>query len=69
VCSRHHRAYRPEAEGQLSLPHHEFGFDVIALIGTLRLREHRRVPENHANLRERGLLINERSVTNLVSIR
>src|SRR5687768_12910094 len=35
-CSRYHRPYRPEAEGALALPHHEFGLDVIALIGALR---------------------------------
>lgn len=66
ACGRHHRAYRPEAEGQLTLPHHEFGLDVIALIGSLRHREHRSVPEIHVILRERGLLISERSVTNLL---
>lgn len=66
ACARHHRAYRPEAEGQLTLPHHEFGLDVIALIGTLRHREHRSVPEIHAALRERGLMISERTVTNLL---
>ncbi|BAI74752.1 transposase (plasmid) [Azospirillum sp. B510] len=66
ACARHHRAYRPEAEGQLTLPHHEFGLDVIALIGSLRHREHRSVPEIHVTLRERGLLISERSVTNLL---
>lgn len=65
-CSRHHRPYRPEAEGRLALPHHEFGLDVIALIGALRHRSHRSVPEIHAALTERGLLICERSVTNLL---
>lgn len=65
-CSRHHCPVRPEAEGAMALPHHEFGLDVIALVGALRHREHRSVPEIHAALRERGLLLCERSVTNLL---
>ncbi len=45
ACVRHYRPYRPEAEGALVLPQHEFGLDVIALIGALRYREHRRGPQ------------------------
>jgi hypothetical protein len=66
ACARRHRPYRPEAEGAVALPHHEFGLDVIALIGALRHRAHRSVPEIHAALCERGLMISERSVTNLL---
>jgi hypothetical protein len=65
-CARFHVPYRPEAEGALALPQHEFGLDVIALVGLLRHREHRSVPEIHAALRERGVAIAERSVTNLL---
>jgi hypothetical protein len=65
-CPRFHVPYRPEAEGALALPQHEFGLDVIALIGLLRHREHRSVPEIHAALRARGVEIAERSVTNLL---
>src|SRR5215203_7200925 len=65
-CPRFHAPYRPEAEGALALPRHEFGLDVIALVGLLRHREHRSVPEIHAALRGRGLDIAERSVTNLL---
>ena len=65
-CTRHHRPYRPEAEGAIALPQHEFGLDVIALVGALRHREHRSVPEIHAALRGRGMAIAERSVTNLL---
>lgn len=39
---------------------------MIALVGVLRHREHRSVPEIHALLRRRGLKIAERSVTNLL---
>jgi hypothetical protein len=65
-CPRFHAPYRPEAEGALALPQHEFGLDVIALVGVLRHRDHRSVPEIHAALRERGIDIAERSVTNLL---
>ena len=65
-CPRHHIPYRPEAEGAIALPQHEFGLDVIALIGGLRHREHRSVPEIHTALRGRGVVIAERSVTNLL---
>jgi len=65
-CSRHRRPYRPEAEGALALPHHEFGLDVIATIGALRYAEHKSVPEIHRALRERGVDIAQRSVTGLL---
>ncbi len=65
-CSRLHLPYRPEAEGAIALAQHEFGLDVIALVGTLRHRDHRSVPEIHTGLRARGVEIAERSVTNLL---
>ena len=65
-CRRFRVPYRPEAECALALPQHEFGLDVIALVGLLRHREHRSLPEIHAVLRERGIDIAERSVTNLL---
>src|SRR5690349_15105567 len=65
-CPRHHIPYRPEAEGAIALPQHEFGLDVIALVGGLRHREPRSVPEIHTALRGRGVAIAERSVTNLL---
>lgn len=65
-CPRYHRPYRPEAEGAVALPQHEFGLDVVALVGVLRHRDHRSVPEIHVALRQRGVDIAERSVTNLL---
>jgi hypothetical protein len=65
-CARRHRPYRPEAEAALALPQHEFGLDVIALVGALRHREHRSVPEIHRALRDRGVAVCERTVTNLL---
>jgi hypothetical protein len=66
ACPLHHQPYRPEEEGAIAVPHGEFGLDLIALVGTLRFAQHRTVPEIHAALRERGILIAQRSVTNLV---
>jgi hypothetical protein len=65
-CSRYHRPYRPEAESLVALPHHEFGLDVLALVGRLRHAEHRSVPEIHHELTRRGVAIALRSVTNLL---
>jgi transposase-like protein len=66
ACPRYRRPYRPEGEGALALPQHEFGLDVIALAGALRYREHRSVPEIHRALRDRGVAVCERTVTNLL---
>src|SRR3954447_19609191 len=65
-CSRFHVPYRPEAASALALPQQEFRLDVIGLVGLLPHRDHRSVPEIHATLRERGVGIAERSVTNLL---
>jgi hypothetical protein len=65
-CPRYRKPYRPEAEGCYALPQHEFGLDVIALVGNLRYREHRSITEIHQTLRHRGLDIAERTVTNLL---
>jgi hypothetical protein len=65
-CARRHVPYRPESEGTIALPQHAFGLDVIALVGVLRYRQHQSVPEIHRALRERGVAICERTVTNLL---
>jgi hypothetical protein len=66
ACVAYKKPYRPEAEGRFALPRHEFGLDVIALVGRLRYAEHRSVPEIRAHLVGRGLRISERTVTNLL---
>jgi len=63
-CPRYHKPYRPECEGVWALPKHEFGLDVLAAIGNQRYRQHQTVGEIHAYLREKGVVISERSVTN-----
>jgi hypothetical protein len=65
-CPRRGRCLRPEQEGQFVLPQHEFGLDVIALVGRLRHAEHRSLPEIHAELVRRGVAICVRSVGNLL---
>ena len=65
-CLRLGVAIRPELEGRLVLPQHEFGLDVIATVGTLRHAQHRSAPEIHAELTRRGVAICPRHVTNLL---
>ena len=47
TCAQYHRAVTPEEAGAWALPQGEFGLDVIALIGQLRSREQRSVPQIH----------------------
>jgi hypothetical protein len=65
-CTRFLRPYRPEAEPHFALPHHEFGLDVLALVGRLRHAEHRSVPEIHRELTRRGVAVAQRTVSNLL---
>lgn len=65
-CPAYKKPYRPEAEGSFALPRHEFGLDVIALIGRLRYIEHRSVPEIRTHLVGRQVAVSERTVTNLL---
>ncbi|MFL5701309.1 MAG: ISNCY family transposase [Ktedonobacteraceae bacterium] len=67
ACERYRQPYRPEEEGAWALPHGEFGLDIIALIGTLRYERHQSVPEIHQELCKRGVVIAERTVTNLLA--
>ena len=66
ACPQFRRPYRPEAEGRLAFPKHEFGLDVIACVGTLRYAQHRSLPEIHQHLRHRGVAIAPRTVTHLL---
>jgi hypothetical protein len=66
ACPQFRRPYRPEAEGRLALPKHEFGLDVIAWVGTLRYAQHRSLPEIHQHLRSRGVVVAPRTVTHLL---
>jgi hypothetical protein len=65
-CGCYLRPYRPEGEGRFALPKHEFGLDVIALVGALRYAEHRSVPEIHRALLGRDVGVSQRTVTNLL---
>jgi hypothetical protein len=65
-CPRFLRPYRPEAEPHFALPYHEFGLDIMALVGRLRYVEHRSIPEIHRELTRRGIVVAPRTVTNLL---
>src|SRR3954469_25711450 len=66
ACPRFRRPYRPEAEPHFALPYHEFGLDVMALVGRLRHAEHRSSPDLHHDQTGRGLVVAQRTVTNLL---
>jgi hypothetical protein len=66
ACPRYRLPYRPEAEPHFALPKHEFGLDVLALVGRLRHAEHNSVPEIHAELTRRGVALAPRTVSNLL---
>ncbi|HLW03587.1 MAG TPA: transposase [Ktedonobacterales bacterium] len=66
-CASFRTLCRPEEEGAWALPHGEFGFDVIALVGQLRYAQHRSLPEIYQELHTRGVVIAERTVTNLLA--
>lgn len=65
-CPRFQRPVHPVQEVRIALPHHEFGYDVVALVGTLRYAHHRTVPEIHAALAARGVVVALRTVVNLL---
>ena len=66
ACPQVRKPYRPEAEGRLALPKHEFGLDVLTFIGTQRYAHHSSVPTLHQALVERGMAVAPRTVTNLL---
>src|SRR5215470_3207233 len=66
TCSRFLRPYRPEAEPHFALPYHEFGLDVIDTVSHLRYVDHRSIPEIHRELTRRGIVVAQRTVTNLL---
>jgi hypothetical protein len=65
-CPQVRKPYRPEAEGRLALPKHEFGLDVMAFVGHQRYAHHRSIPEIHHALVARGVAVAQRTVTNLL---
>jgi hypothetical protein len=66
ACPQYRHPYRPEEEGRLALPKHEFGLDVIAFVGQWRYGHHRSVPEIYQALIERRVAVAPRTVTNLL---
>jgi hypothetical protein len=66
ACPQFRKPYRPEEEGRLALPKHEFGLDVITLVGTLRYAQHRSIPEIYQALAHRRVAIAPRTVLHLL---
>ena len=66
TCPQFRRPYRPEEEGRLALPKHEFGLDIMAWVGTLRYAQHRSLPEIHQHLLRRGVAVAPRTVSHLL---
>jgi hypothetical protein len=66
ACPQFRRPYRPEEEGRLALPKHEFGLEVIAWVGTLRYTQHQSIPEIYQALGDRRVAVAPRTVTNLL---
>lgn len=65
-CERFSCVYRPEAEGKWTLPQHEFGLDVVALVGALRYGQHCSVPEIHAQLQQRDICVGQLCGSHLI---
>lgn len=66
ACVRYHHPYHPAEEGRWVLPHYEYGLDVVALIGTLRYRDHVSIPQIHEALLARHVQISQRNVQYLL---
>ena len=66
ACPPFQKPYRPEEEGGLALPKHEFGLDVITVVGALRYAQHRSVPEIHQELEHRRVAMAPRTVLHLL---
>jgi hypothetical protein len=65
-CPQFQPPYRPEEAGRLALPTHACGLDGIAVVGTLRHAQHRRVPERSQALRQRQSALAPRTVLHLL---
>jgi hypothetical protein len=66
ACGRYHKPYRPESEGCWALPGHEFGLDILVWLGQQRYQQQQTVSALHQRLQSQGLVISERTITNLL---
>ena len=66
ACARYHSPVHPVAEGQVALPHYEYGLDVLALVGALRYQSSASAPQIHLALLGRGVRISRRNVQYLL---
>lgn len=58
-------AYKSAEAEMLSMKHSSYGYDVLALVGELRFKQHRTVKEIADALNERGIPTSERHAQNL----
>ncbi len=65
-CPRYRKPVHPEAELHITLPQMETGLDLVAEVGAIRYQALLTVPEIHRRLREAGVPISQRTVTNLL---
>ncbi len=61
-CTHLNEYYYARGVLMLSLPYSTYGLDVLAYIGWQHEHEHRQFVEIHQQLKQRGILINERTV-------
>lgn len=61
-CTYFQKKYHASGVLKFSLPYSTYGLDVLAFIGWEHEQKHRQFKEIHQDLKERGVLINERSI-------
>jgi hypothetical protein len=64
-CSHAGVTYKSAEAEMLSMKHSSYGYDVLALVGELRFKQHRTVREVADALNERGIPTSERHAQNL----
>ncbi|MCU6796876.1 hypothetical protein OB236_32595 [Paenibacillus sp. WQ 127069] len=64
-CAHAGVAYKSAEAEMLSMKHSSYGYDVLALVGELRFKQHRTVAEVAEALNEQGIPTSERHAQNL----
>ena len=64
-CTHFQKKYHASGVLKYSLPHSTYGLDIVAFIGWEHEQKHRQLKEIHQDLKQCGVLINERSVGRL----
>ncbi|MEK3912983.1 hypothetical protein [Paenibacillus sp. FSL H7-0331] len=64
-CAHVGVAYKSAEAEMLSMKHSSYGYDVLALVGELRFKQHRTVAEVAEALNEQGIPTSQRHAQNL----